>query len=120
MFELTKLYPGQIAKLSKAKLEKIKDAILGQDYSLSLVFSSRKLATEMHLKWKKQDGPANILSFPLDKSSGEIFIYPHDYRTPADLTELYIHGLVHLKGFTHSHAMDKEEKKWQDIFVDKK
>ena len=104
-FEIKKIYKGKIPNLP---FNLIKDAILGKNYSLSLVFSDKKLATEMHKEWKKKDDPANVLSFPLDKKSGEIFIYPKD--NPVGY--LFIHGCVHLKGFDHGKEMDLLEAKF--------
>ena len=62
----------------------------------------------MHKEWKKKDDPANVLSFPLDKKSGEIFIYPKGNDVPY----LFIHGCVHLKGFKHGKEMDLLEQKF--------
>ena len=98
----------------------IKNAILGKKYELSLVFPNKKTATELHLDWKDKSGPANILSFPLDKNLGEIFIsldqakteckkFDRDYQNYVAF--LFIHGCAHLKGYTHGHEMESYEKK---------
>jgi ssRNA-specific RNase YbeY (16S rRNA maturation enzyme) len=109
-FKIKKVYKGTIQTVP---LLPIKEAILGKDYNLSLVFTDKKLATVLHEQWKNKPGPVNILSFPLDKKSGEIFLYPKAEH-PADY--LFIHGCVHLKGFTHGSKMEKEEKKWRKKF----
>jgi rRNA maturation RNase YbeY len=98
----------------------IKNAILGKKYELSLVFPNKKNATELHLDWKDKSGPANILSFPLDKNLGEIFIsldaakteckkFDRDYQNYVAF--LFIHGCAHLKGHTHGNTMEAYEKK---------
>jgi ssRNA-specific RNase YbeY (16S rRNA maturation enzyme) len=110
-FQITKVFKGNVPR--GLPLNRIKDAILGADYNLSLVYSDKKLATELHKKWKKKDGPANILSFSLDKKSGEIFIYP---KAEFPIDYLFIHGCCHLKGLTHGSKMEKEEKKWRKEF----
>lgn len=97
----------------------MKNAILGKKYELSLVFPSPKTATELHKDWKEKDGPANILSFPLENNLGEIFIslnqakkeckkFDRDYENY--LAFLFIHGCAHLKGYTHGNAMEQFEK----------
>jgi ssRNA-specific RNase YbeY (16S rRNA maturation enzyme) len=96
--------------------KQIKDAILGEAYDLSLVLADKKLATELHKKWKKIPGPANILSFPLAPDTGEIFLYKDPEKSKGELLSLFIHGCVHLKGFTHGSKMDKEEAKWRKVF----
>lgn len=109
-FKITQVYKGT---LKTVPLLPIKEAILGKDYNLSLVYTDKKLATKLHKEWKKKDGPANILSFPLDKKSGEIFLYP---KAEHPIDYLFIHGCCHLKGYTHGSKMEKEEKKWREKF----
>ena len=103
----------------------IKDTILGKRYELSLVFPNKKNATELHLDWKEKDGPVNILSFPLEKNVGEIFIsldqaktecknFDRDYENYVAF--LFIHGCAHLKGYTHSNSMEAYEKKIRTKF----
>jgi probable rRNA maturation factor len=107
----------------------VKDEILGNEYELSLVFPTIELATDLHIQWKKKDGPVNILSFPLDERSGEIFITLSQARKEArkfdrsygnHLMFLFIHGCLHLKGMTHGHLMEKSEKKYFSKFEQKK
>lgn len=97
----------------------IKEAILGKDYDLSIVFPTLDHSVDLHMKWKKKPGPVNILSFPLDTQSGEIILtlsqarneakkYNHSYR--EHLIFLLIHGCLHLKGMTHGAKMEKEER----------
>jgi rRNA maturation RNase YbeY len=97
----------------------IKNAILGKTYELSLVFPSPKTATQLHRDWKEKDGPANILSFPLDDQTGEIFISLNQAKKECKkfdrtydnyLAFLFIHGCAHLKGYTHGSAMESYEK----------
>lgn len=104
---------------------KIKDHILGKNYDLSLVFIGDKLSRKLNNKYRNKDKVANILSFPLDKNSGEIFInLNHAQKTCSQFERSYknfvgfllIHGLVHLKGYQHSSKMEREEKKIRKIF----
>jgi rRNA maturation RNase YbeY len=103
----------------------IKNAILGIDYDLSLVFPTLQHSTELHLQWKKKPGPVNILSFPLDDSSGEIILTLSQARTEAKkynrsyynhLVFLFIHGCLHLKGMTHGAKMEKQERFYCEQF----
>jgi ssRNA-specific RNase YbeY (16S rRNA maturation enzyme) len=109
-FKITKVYKGTIKTVP---LLPIKEAILGKDYNLSLVYTDKKLATDLHKEWKKKDGPANTLAFPFDKQSGEIFLYP---ESEFPIEYLFIHSCCHLKGHTHGNEMEKEEKKWRKKF----
>jgi len=96
----------------------IKEAILGKDYDLSLLFPTLELSEELHIKWKKKPGPVNILSFPFDEESGEMILTLAQARIEAKnydrsyhnhLIFLFIHGCLHLKGMTHGAKMEKEE-----------
>lgn len=113
------------SKLPDLPLFDVKENILGKDYELSLVFSNKKLAAELHKKWKKEDGQANILSFPISNNEGEIFISPDkakeeyenfDMTFPNYLIFLFIHGCLHLKGLKHSDIMESEEKRIFELF----
>lgn len=107
-------------KLPRLPFADIKKHVLGDAYELSLVFVGRNRAIQMHRDWKGKNDPVNILSFPLSKTEGEIFIslekarqecknFDRDYHNY--LAFLFIHGCVHLKGFTHGNKMEKEEEK---------
>ena len=112
-------------KLPSLPFLRMKNAILGENYELSLAFVGRKRAIELHQEWKLKDDPVNILSFPLGKNEGEIIISLEKARTECKhfdrtyenyLAFLFIHGCVHLKGFTHGSKMEAEEKKYRALF----
>jgi probable rRNA maturation factor len=103
----------------------IKNKILGEKYDLSISFVSAKKQKEMNRIYRKINKTTNVLSFPFSKSSGEITfdlskikkevkLFNMTYRKL--LTYLLIHGCLHLKGFEHSSTMEKEEKKFLDLF----
>ena len=95
----------------------IKNAGLGQNYSLSLVFIGKKKSQELNLAYRGKNKPTNILSFPLDKKNGEIFITPSvAKKDDFSISFLFIHGLMHLKGMTHSSTMEKAEAKLRKKF----
>lgn len=103
----------------------IKNAILGKNYELSLVFPNVATATQLHLDWKNKPGPVNILSFPIEKNVGEIFISLHQAKNECKkfdreytnyIAFLFVHGCAHLKGHTHGNAMEAYEKKIRKKF----
>ncbi len=85
---------------------KIKNEILGETYDLSLAFVD------------DQESTHNVLSYPLSPQSGEILINKKqaqkDGYTPP---ELFIHGLLHLKGLDHGSRMEREEKRLIKYFT---
>ncbi|MCX6712617.1 MAG: rRNA maturation RNase YbeY [Candidatus Vogelbacteria bacterium] len=99
------------------------DSVLGPKYDLSLVFCGNTLSRHLNITYRQKDKVANILSFPYEKNSGEIFINLKRAETEAKkfshsprqhLIFLFIHGLLHLKGMDHSVKMEAEE---QSIFA---
>lgn len=99
--------------------------VLGKDYELSLVFIGNKLSRKLNHAHRKMDKPTDILSFPLDTKSGEIFInIPYSMKKckqfdrlfPNYVKFIYIHGLFHLKGYAHGSRMENEEKKARTKF----
>lgn len=104
----------------------IKEAILGKDYDLSLVIVSSKEMERLNIAYRNKEGSTDILSFPIDKDSGEIFISLKETEEEAKKFErtfenfiqfLFIHGCTHLKGFTHGSRMESEERKYRKIFA---
>ncbi|MCK5589195.1 MAG: rRNA maturation RNase YbeY [Candidatus Pacebacteria bacterium] len=103
---------------SPKKLTEIKEKILGKKYELSLVYIGDKLSKKLNKTHRQKDYEANILSFPLDKNSGEIFInIPNSKKTCKKwgrgeknfIEFLFIHGLSHLKGYDHTNNQDSKK-----------
>ena len=112
-------------KLPRLPFALIKNAVLGSEYDLSLVFVGDDESRKLNMKHRGGDYIPNVLSFELDRGAGEIFINPLEAKRQApnfDRTQsnfiafLYIHGLVHLKGMTHGSTMDRTEAKFRKQF----
>ena len=96
----------------------MKNAVLGKNYELSLVCIGNKASQRLNKAYRGKDMPTNILAFPLGKEEGEIFIDLKKSRADAPLFEraysnfvgfLFIHALLHLKGFEHGSKMEGKE-----------
>ncbi|MES2224270.1 MAG: rRNA maturation RNase YbeY [Patescibacteria group bacterium] len=112
-------------KIDETLFKKMKDAVLGKKYELSVVFIGPKEMQKINLSYRNKDYATDILSFPLSETSGEIFICKqkadqkskeYDREKNNFLYFLFIHGLVHLKGFEHGSRMDIEEEKFRKKF----
>lgn len=112
-------------KWSSVPFAKIKDKILGKDYSLSLVFIGEKRSKKLNNTYRQKNKSTNVLSFTLDKKVGEIFITPKvaqkqfkkfDKTFEKFIGFLFIHGCLHLKGMDHGSTMEKAEKKLCKVF----
>ncbi len=106
----------------------IKDKLLGKTYDLTVTFCTPKESQERNKTYRDKDYPTNILSFPLDEHTGEIYICLSIARRDAkkfDMTYdqflhlLVIHGCLHLKGHDHGSTMDSLEEKHLKQFFHK-
>ena len=97
----------------------LKTKILGKNYTLSLVFVSNQKSKILNKTYRNKNAPANVLSFPLEKTSGEIFIDLQEARKEFSkfnlsyknfVALLFIHALLHLKGLRHGSTMEQREK----------
>jgi rRNA maturation RNase YbeY len=110
--------------------EEMACAILGPRYELSLVICGDALAQRMNREYRGKTYRPNVLSFPLSKKEGEIFLnlrcaareaLPAG-RQGARLSKtqreklvrnrtalLYVHALWHLKGLDHGATMERKE-----------
>lgn len=100
---------------------KMKDTLLGKNYSLTVIFCTPQESQERNRIYRNKDYPTNILSFPLEKNEGEIYISLITARREAKnfnmsyiefLHLLTIHGMLHLKGHAHGSTMEKSEQKY--------
>jgi probable rRNA maturation factor len=103
----------------------MKDAVLGKKYTLSVTVVGEKKMRELNRQFRNIDKPTDILSFPLEKDSGEIFLNIKYTKLEAKKFErsyenflafLFIHGLVHLKGHDHGSTMEALEKRYRSKF----
>ncbi|MBI3634533.1 MAG: rRNA maturation RNase YbeY [Candidatus Yonathbacteria bacterium] len=112
-------------KLPRLPFVKIAVAALGKEYEGSLVVVNSRHQRELNRVYRGKDTDTNILSFPLEKDAGEIFLDLAKARKDAPLFErsysnfvgfLFIHALFHLKGFDHGAIMETQEQKVRKIF----
>lgn len=116
--KLTRTYPH-------LPYEKIKNKILSKSYSLSLTFIGEKRAHMLNKEYRNADYTPSILSFTLSKKVGEIYITPIIAKKEAKKFNmnfrqfagfLFIHALLHLKGYSHGDTMERVEKKNMKLF----
>ncbi len=98
---------------------------------LSILLVDEPAMTAYHVKYLGQDGPTDVLSFPMDELRapsdeeeppegllGDIVLCPtvtarqaaQNGRTASEETEyLLVHGLLHLLGYDHTEPAEKAE-----------
>src|SRR3990167_8006426 len=103
------------------RFQKLKNDILGKNYSLSIAFVDEKKSREINKKYRKKDKATNVLSFALRENFGELVLCKAVIKReiknqPRNLGNqlrfLVIHGMLHLKGLKHGQKMEKLEKKY--------
>ena len=124
-------YPNlSIANTKKGKLPrlpflKLKNAILGGKYELSVVFANPAEMRKLNRIYRGKNKPADVLAFPLSKNNGEIFLCVSEIKKRAGdfgregdkLAGFFlIHALVHLKGLSHGSTMEKTEGRFRNAF----
>lgn len=99
--------------------DKVKEDILGKRYELSFAFVNKARIKFLNKTYRQKNEATDILSFPLDKKSGEILICKEIAKIKSKkfgmtfsdyLLFLVIHGNLHLKGLEHSDKMEKYER----------
>jgi len=112
-------------KLPRLPFASLKEALLGKRYALSIVFIGDQRSRRLNKTYRGKDAPANVLSFPLSTTEGELFINPREARrdapkfnqdVPAFLLFLVIHGMLHLKGYAHGSTMSAQEQRCMKKF----
>lgn len=105
--------------------EAIKDAVLGADYRLNLIFTTPEHIQKLNTIYRDKEEPTDILSFPLSDDEGEIYISEREARAEATkfgrnydnfIAFLFIHGCTHLKGHDHGDIMEGLESEIRDRF----
>ncbi len=122
---MTLIISKSAKKYPKLPYEEMKKSVLGKGYTLSLTFVGKVRAQALNKKYRKATYVPNVLSFPLDKTMGEIYITPLIAKTESKkygmtpngyVGFLFIHGLLHLKGYPHGATMDRLEKKYCTLY----
>ncbi len=113
------------AKLPVFDFAKMKEAVLGKKYELSVIIINKQGIKALNKEFREINEPTDILSFPLSNSFGEMYINPEMTKLEAKKFDrsyenffafLFIHGLVHLKGFDHGSTMENIEARFRKQF----
>ncbi|MBC7462849.1 MAG: rRNA maturation RNase YbeY [Actinobacteria bacterium] len=93
---------------------------------LNVVLVDPTEMTELHITWMHEEGPTDVLSFPMDELRrdsheegvlGDIVLCPDVAQEQAldaghsaehELSILSIHGLLHLIGYDHANPKDEK------------
>ena len=118
----------KISNLAAFTIAKMK---LHPQTDLSVIFVDRDSIAELNKRWMGEEGPTDVLSFPMDELRpgdnsenaadsllGDIVICPQVALEQASLANkpviaeidlLLVHGLLHLLGFDHADEIEHKE-----------
>ncbi|HWO07110.1 MAG TPA: rRNA maturation RNase YbeY [Candidatus Paceibacterota bacterium] len=103
----------------RVPFEGLARATLPAGYQLSLVICGDSLSRKMNIQYRKKHYAPNVLSFPLSKREGEIFLNIRKAAREARalgisprarIAHLFVHGCAHLAGYAHGDRMDARER----------
>jgi probable rRNA maturation factor len=103
----------------------IKNSALTKKYSLNLIFTTSAKIKKLNTIYRDKETATDILSFPVSKNEGEIYICLTEARKEAKkfdrkydnfIAFLFVHGCTHLKGHDHGVIMENIEIKLRKKF----
>ncbi len=81
--------------------------------SINIVFVRPEYIQELNNRYRQIDAPTDVLSFEIEKGSGEIYICPeYVYESfkedlyEEEILRLVIHGTLHIVGYDHTESMN--------------
>jgi probable rRNA maturation factor len=106
--------------MTLARATLLGEGIADAELSISLV--TEEEIAELHRRYLREEGPTDVLSFPLDDEAGEdgvrmlgdVVIAPavaarNNAEDPgSELRLLLVHGILHLLGHDHTERADRE------------
>jgi probable rRNA maturation factor len=91
------------------------------DSELSVSFVDEEEMADLHVRYMDEEGPTDVLSFPLDDADergrrilGDVVICPsyasrNNPDLEAEIRLLLVHGILHLLGYDHEEDADRAE-----------
>lgn len=116
-FALTRLAKSRVPILPFLR---IKNRVLGTQYVLSMVIAGDQYTQKLNRLYRKKTYIPNVLSFPLETMVGEIILNvgqaKRECRVRGEslnffVALLFVHSLLHLKGYRHGSTMERREQK---------
>lgn len=119
------------AALQRAVRYALDQLRVDQEADLGILMVDEAAMEQLHVQWMDEDGPTDVLSFPMDELRpgnedditppgllGDIVLCPQVAQTQAaearhslieELQLLTVHGLLHLLGFDHGTPDEEKE-----------
>lgn len=97
-------------KLPLRKAFKATEAAINKTLNITLIFQSTDTMFQINNQLRGKPSATDVLSLPFEPNEGEIyicpdFIYQQGYNDNR-IIHLWVHGLLHIAGFTHDADQD--------------
>ncbi|KKT40998.1 MAG: putative rRNA maturation factor [Candidatus Giovannonibacteria bacterium GW2011_GWA2_44_13b] len=98
-------------RVSTAEFKKLYKKIFPGKFELSVVFAPPVLMRKLNRQYRGKNKTANVLSFLIEKNRGEIFLNINLLAQAGEknLPYLFLHGMLHLKGYDHKKTKDAKK-----------
>ena len=111
MIEVNNLTGRKIEeKFLKGLAKKVLKGENREEMNLSVAFVDKKKIKELNKKYRKKDKVTDVLSF--GEELNEVVICPAVIKNKKELTEVLIHGILHILGHDHGKLMEKKQNKY--------
>lgn len=110
-------------------IDKIKN-LLEEQFSLSkdvnIIFVESAEIKNLNKEYRDKDEVTDVLSFNLDSNDtlGEIYVSPEyiiknisEEIFTEEILRVLVHGILHLKGYTHKKKFDKFDYKGEPMYI---
>ena len=100
---------------------------------ISITLSNDKQVKKLNFRWKGKNNPTNVLSFPNEENFSKNSCYLGDiilaYETlkkeanegniifSSHMSHLLVHGILHLKGYSHENKSDERIMQTEEIRI---
>ncbi|MCP8352569.1 rRNA maturation RNase YbeY [Candidatus Synchoanobacter obligatus] len=94
---------------------------LGRSLSIELNFLPLDAMFHLNNQLRQKPTATDVISLPHETHTGEVYICPafifQDHHSTDRILHLFVHGLLHISGYTHDHDEDFKAMSLKEIDI---